>query len=150
LNFFLISIDFSHQLFACFFLQRQKALANLAAAVRRRGVLLFTTHDRKYMCQRSEKLRLLFEQQSKTYTSASPLKSNLHRRVPEVGDHYFEEAGVGRTFMHLPTRGEVLAMLAATGWKHEWDCMRDELVPEESIAVTDFSDECRFWCATRR
>lgn len=55
------------------------------------------------------------------------------------------------SFMHLPTRGELLADLLATGWHHRWDCMRAELAPGgESLEVRAFSDECRFWCAQRK
>ena len=46
--------------------------------------------------------------------------------------------------MHLPSRDEMLAELAATGWIHEYDVMRSDLV-RESRAVQDFSDNCRFW-----
>jgi hypothetical protein len=50
--------------------------------------------------------------------------------------------------MHLPNRAEILADLEATGWKHEFDSMRSKLA-KETKAVRDFSDECRFWVATR-
>ena len=63
------------------------------------------------------------------------------------GDRYFEDQ-VGRTFMHLPDRDEVLADLAATGWTHEFDAPRSDIA-RESKAVRDFSDECRFWVAKK-
>jgi hypothetical protein len=50
--------------------------------------------------------------------------------------------------MHLPDRVEILADLAATGWRHEFDAMRREIV-RESRAVRDFSDDCRFWAARK-
>jgi hypothetical protein len=50
--------------------------------------------------------------------------------------------------MHLPDRAEVLADLAATGWTHVEDVMRDKLV-QESRAVREFSDNCRFWAAMK-
>ena len=68
-------------------------------------------------------------------------------RLVEFGDRYFEDEA-GRTFMHLPDRREILEDLAATGWSHAFDAMRSE-VAKESRAVIDFSDECRFWAATR-
>ena len=40
------------------------------------------------------------------------------------------------------------ADLAATGWTHTFDAMRAE-VAREPKAVREFSDECRFWSATR-
>jgi hypothetical protein len=51
--------------------------------------------------------------------------------------------------MHLPNRAEILADLAETGWRHEFDAMRND-VARESKAVRDFSDECRFWVARRQ
>jgi hypothetical protein len=68
-------------------------------------------------------------------------------RLVEFGDRYFEDQ-VGRTFMHLPDRAEVLADLAATGWTHEFDALRSDIA-RESKAVRDFSDECRFWVAKK-
>ncbi|HVU23916.1 MAG TPA: hypothetical protein VHE13_07300 [Opitutus sp.] len=50
--------------------------------------------------------------------------------------------------MHLPDRAEILADLAATGWRHVFDAMRHGIA-RESRAVRDFSDECRFWVAER-
>jgi len=66
----------------------------------------------------------------------------------EFGDRYFEEAGVGRTFMHLPDRAEILEDLASTDWIHAFDALRPELA-HEPREVLDFSDECRFWVAHR-
>jgi len=65
----------------------------------------------------------------------------------EFGDRYFAGES-GRTFMHLPDRAEVLADLAATGWRHNFDALRRELA-HETRAVREFSDECRFWAARR-
>ena len=45
-------------------------------------------------------------------------------------------------------RAEILADLAATGWRHAFDATRGD-VARESRAVRDFSDECRFWAAHR-
>jgi hypothetical protein len=66
----------------------------------------------------------------------------------EFGDRYFEDE-TGRTFMHLPTRAEILEDLSATGWAHEHDAPRGEIA-RESRAVRDFSDECRFWAAAAK
>jgi SAM-dependent methyltransferase len=68
-------------------------------------------------------------------------------RLVEFGDRYFED-NTGRTFMHLPNRAEITDDLAATGWTHEFDAMRREIA-EESRAVRNFSDECRFWVARK-
>jgi SAM-dependent methyltransferase len=117
---------------------RRSALKNLAAVCRPGAPLLFTTHDRDHsrVERASWKLEALRWEQGKQ-----------DPRLVEFGDRYFED-DIGRTFMHLPDRAEILEDLAATGWTHDYDVMRRELV-RESRAVVDFSDECRFWAARR-
>jgi SAM-dependent methyltransferase len=118
---------------------RRAALRELHRVCAPGAPLLFTTHDRtssstERVLWRLEKLRWARGEQDP--------------RLIEFGDRYFDEAGVGRTFMHLPDRAEILADLAATGWTHEFDAMRTA-VAKESRAVRDFSDECRFWVAQK-
>lgn len=119
---------------------RRRALRQIAAVCRTGATLLFTTHDRdstpaEQALWRLEALRWARHEQDP--------------RLREFGDRYFEEVGTGRTFMHLPDRAEILADLAATGWTHAYDAMRRDLA-QESRAVREFSDECRFWVAHRR
>lgn len=118
---------------------RRAALQNLAAVCRPGAPLLFTTHDRDHsrVERASWKLEALRWEQG---------QQDL--RLVDFGDRYFEEDDVGRTFMHLPDRPEILEDLAATGWTHEFDSMRRDLA-RESRAVVEFSDECRFWVARR-
>lgn len=117
---------------------RRAALQNLAAVCRRGAPLLFTTHDRDHsrVERASWKLEALRWEQGRQ-----------DPRLVEFGDRYFED-DVGRTFMHLPDRGEILGDLESTGWIHAFDSMRRDLA-RESRAVVDFSDECRFWVAHR-
>jgi SAM-dependent methyltransferase len=68
-------------------------------------------------------------------------------RLPEFGDRQFHDES-GHVFIHIPDRGEILEDLAATGWRHQADTMRSRLA-SESAAVTEFSDDCRFWVARR-
>jgi SAM-dependent methyltransferase len=118
---------------------RRLALQNLADACRPGAPLLFTTHDRDHsrVERASWKLEALRWEQGKQ-----------DPRLVEFGDRYFED-DVGRTFMHLPDRAEILEDLESTGWIHEFDSMRRDLA-RESRAVVDFSDECRFWVSRRR
>lgn len=119
--------------------QRRAALRGLHAVCIEGAPLLFTTHDRD--ATRTERALWRLEAQRWERGEQDP-------RLVEFGDRYFEEAGTGRTFMHLPDRREILEDLEATGWAHAYDAMRTEVAPE-SPAVTAFSDECRFWVARR-
>lgn len=117
---------------------RRAALRELHAACRPGAPLLFTTHDR----ESSAVERALWREEVERWASGAQ-----DPRLVEFGDRYFEDEH-GRTFMHLPVRAEILADLAATGWQHEFDALRRELA-NESPAVRDFSDECRFWAARK-
>jgi SAM-dependent methyltransferase len=115
---------------------RRVALRELRSVCSPGAPLLFTTHDR----DASPAERALWRQEAERWT-----RGEQDTRLGEFGDRYFENEA-GRTFMHLPDRVEILADLAATGWRHEFDAMRREIA-RESRAVLDFSDECRFWLA---
>lgn len=119
---------------------RRRALRQLAAVCRPGAPLLFTTHDRDESPTEQALWRL---------EAARWAKGRQDPILREFGDRYYEEDGVGRTFMHLPVRREILEDLKATGWNHAFDAMRRALAVE-SRAVRDFSDECRFWVAHRR
>ncbi|MCC6416476.1 MAG: class I SAM-dependent methyltransferase [Opitutaceae bacterium] len=118
---------------------RRRALRQLAAVCRLGAPLLFTTHDR----EDSATERVLWRLEAARWA-----KGKQDPILREFGDRYYEEDGVGRTFMHLPIRSEILADLKATGWKHEFDEMRRRISPEPR-KVREFSDECRFWVARR-
>ena len=118
---------------------RRVALRELHRVCRPGAPLLFTTHDR----DSSPTERAMWRLETLRW-----VRGDQDPRLVEFGDRYFEDAA-GRTFMHLPGRREILEDLAATGWKHAFDAMRRD-VASEPKAVRDFSDECRFWAATRR
>ena len=117
---------------------RRAALRELHRACAPGAPLLFTTHDRDH----SPTERALWRLETLRW-----VRGDQDPRLVEFGDRYFEDES-GRTFMHLPDRAEILADLAATGWTHTFDAMRTDIAREPK-AVRDFSDECRFWCATK-
>lgn len=118
---------------------RRRALRQLAAHCRPGAPLIFTTHDREH----SPVERALWRLEALRW-----VQGKQDPILREFGDRYFEDEKIGRTFMHLPDREEILADLKATGWSHAFDAMRSELV-KEPRAVRAFSDECRFWVATK-
>lgn len=117
---------------------RRAALRALHRACAPGAPLLFTTHDR----DSSPTEKALWRLETLRWE-----RGEQDARLVEFGDRYFEDE-VGRTFMHLPDRAEILEDLRQTGWDHTFDAMRGE-VARERRAVRDFSDECRFWAAHR-
>lgn len=115
---------------------RRMALRSLRACCRDGAPLIFTSHDR----DSSPAERALWRAEARRWAAG-----RQNPRLVEFGDRYFED-DLGRTFMHLPDRAEILADLKATGWTHTWDALRRDIA-RESRAVRDFSDECRFWVA---
>src|SRR5690606_23749944 len=115
---------------------RRRALRQLRSVTRPGGTLIFTTHDRDHSPQ---------ERASWRREAAKWAAGKQDPLLVEFGDRYFED-DLGRTFMHLPDRAEILADLEATGWTHTWDALRREIA-KEPHAVREFSDECRFWVA---
>jgi SAM-dependent methyltransferase len=115
---------------------RRTALRQLRAHALPGAPLIFTTHDRDHSPAERASWRL---------EAARWARGKQDPLLVEFGDRYFED-DLGRTFMHLPDRAEILADLRATGWTHTWDALRRDIATEPR-AVRDFSDECRFWVA---
>ncbi|HLS27890.1 MAG TPA: class I SAM-dependent methyltransferase [Opitutales bacterium] len=117
--------------------RRQRAFSEILRVLRPGGSFVFTTHDRA-----NRRFRVFWEAEVRRW-----MKGEQDPRLVELGDSYYESS-IGATFMHIPTRQEVLEDLAATGWAHEEDFLRCE-VAREPAKVREFSDECRFWIARK-
>lgn len=117
--------------------RRRQAMSEVCRVVRPGGFFVFTTHDRA-----NRRFRSFWEEEKEKWA-----RGEQDPRLEELGDRYFE-APVGATFMHIPTREEILEDLSATGWAHQEDLFRCE-VAREPADVRDFSDECRFWIARK-
>lgn len=117
--------------------RRRKAIAEVFRVLRPAGRFVFTTHDRA-----NPRYRTFWEAEEKRWA-----EGKQDDRLVEFGDRY-HEAPVGCTFMHIPTRAEVLEDLASAGFEHLQDFRRAE-VAKEPADVREFSDECRFWIARR-
>lgn len=117
---------------------RRAAMRELHRVCRPGAKFIFTSHDRDV----DPVERAAWAKEAELWR-----RGEQNPRLLEFGDRYFAHEH-GQTFMHLPDRAEVLADLAATGWTHIEDALRDELA-RESRAVKEFSDNCRFWVARR-
>jgi SAM-dependent methyltransferase len=115
---------------------RRAALLNLSGLCRAGAPLIFTSHDR----DRAVYNRTFWREEAARWAAG-----RQDPRLNEFGDRLGEDES-GPVFIHIPDRAEILADLAATRWTHECDAMRDELA-DETPAVRDFSDNCRFWVA---
>ncbi|HVT74348.1 MAG TPA: class I SAM-dependent methyltransferase [Lacunisphaera sp.] len=116
---------------------RRAAMRELHRVCRPGGIFIFTTHDRDDPREAEAWAR----------EAALWARREQNPRLIEFGDRYFTDDN-GNTFMHLPDRKEIFEDLAASGWVHVNDRMRDELA-SETPKVRNFSDNCRFWVAQR-
>ena len=117
--------------------RRREAMKEVLRVIRPGGSFVFTTHDRANMRHRA--FWIAEEERWKNGEQDS--------RLVEFGDRYYE-APIGCTFMHVPSREEVLEDLALTGWEPVQDFRRSQ-VAKEPARVREFSDECRFWIARK-
>ncbi len=116
---------------------RRQAFAEINRVLRPGGLFVFTSHDRDHPRHRE-----FWAGESKRWSEGRQMS-----RLVEYGDR-LEKTELGWSFMHVPTREEVLRELLQTGWQHEWDAMRPDIAREDAT-TRDFSDDCRFWVARK-
>jgi SAM-dependent methyltransferase len=116
---------------------RRQALKEVWRVLKSGGRFLFTTLDRADPLYRS------------VFRDPDNFEHNIERNpsLLEMGDRHFETRH-GTTFMHVPTRDDVLQDLKVTRWILCEDRMRSEL-SDESSSVREFSEDCRFWVAKK-
>ena len=117
---------------------RRAALGRLHALCRPGAPLVLTTHDREIAGDDG------------SWWREEAARWAAGRRDPalsDYGDRRFRDES-GEVFIHIPDRREILSDLSATGWIHTYDAMRSELA-KEAPDVASFSDNCRFWAASR-
>ncbi len=112
---------------------REQALREIFRVLRPGGWFVFTSHDRDRSAHRD------FWEKEKQRWEHAEQKAELD----DFGDRS-EATHHGAHFMHVPTVGEMEAVLERVGFRIEATVMRSELA-NESPAVRDFSDNCRFW-----
>jgi len=113
---------------------RIKVLKEIKRILKTKGYFLFTTHDRE-----GSKEYESFWQEEKKKWALHLQDKNLH----EFGDRVIkmEERD---TFLHFPTREEVISSLEEAGFILIEGILRSELC-EESEEVKKFSTDCLFW-----
>jgi ubiquinone/menaquinone biosynthesis C-methylase UbiE len=115
--------------------KRRAALREIRRVTRPGAWFAFTTHDRA-----GEKYREFWIEEEQRWKDGKQTPG-----LDEFGDRLVESPH-GPMFIHIPAREEILADLAATGWRHEADAPRAEIA-NETEAVRAFGDDCRFWVA---
>lgn len=116
---------------------RHQALREIHRLLKPGSWFAFTTHDRE-----KSKHRTYWEEQKKIWD-----RGEQNPLLDDFGDRY-EDTPMGRLFIHVPSAKEIREDLKATGWRIEADALRSQIA-NESLAVRDFSDDCRFWVAQK-
>ncbi|KNF09255.1 methylase involved in ubiquinone/menaquinone biosynthesis [Gottschalkia purinilytica] len=117
---------------------RVEAMKEIRRVLKENGIFIFTTHDRN------------IETEYKEFWKKEKTKWDQGKQDPcliEFGDLIIKEKE-SSTYIHIPTREEILQDITDSGFIHIEDCYRLELA-NENIEVRAFSTECRFWVVER-
>ncbi len=116
---------------------RRRAMSEAYRVLRSDRYFVFTTHDRATANFRK------FWRKEKSLWRTGKQKEELD----DFGDR-FESTPLGELFIHVPSTEEIRRDLKSTGFKTLSDFRRSQ-VANESSAVREFSDDCRFWVAQK-
>ena len=113
--------------------QRKRAFCEIFRVIRPGAWFVFTTHDRDH-----SQYRDFWAEEEERWS-----KGQQSEELNDFGDR-MQVTEEGVHFMHVPNVAEIEATLEDVGFRIEATVMRFEIAIE-SEAVTEFSDECRFW-----
>jgi ubiquinone/menaquinone biosynthesis C-methylase UbiE len=113
--------------------KRRAALSEAFRVIRSGSFFVFTSHEREM-----NKWKKFWKQERDRWRKGKESKDLF-----EYGDRY-EQTKLGKLFIHVPAKNEVVADLKSVGFKLEADVLRSQVALEPE-SVREFSDECRFW-----
>ena len=116
---------------------RRQAIREVFRILRQGGTFVFTTHDRA-----TANFRKFWRKEKRVWRSGEQKKE-----LDDFGDR-FESTPLGDLFIHVPSTDEIRQDLKASGFKTKADFRRSQIA-NESSAVREFSDDCRFWIAQK-
>lgn len=113
---------------------RIKALKEINRILKPNSIFIFTTHDR----DADKKYGYYWEQEKKLWA-----EGKHNPRLLEFGDLIYNSYD-REMYVHIPKRSDIFTYLEESGFELIEDIFRPEIA-DETLAVKEFSDECRFW-----
>jgi ubiquinone/menaquinone biosynthesis C-methylase UbiE len=117
---------------------RLRAISEISRVLKTGGIFIFTTHDRDV-----ERNREYWEAERKQW-----LHKSQNPDLDDFGDVFYRGEH-GNIFIHSPVRSEIEDALKDAGFGLAFAAARSQIAREPQ-AVTDFSDDCIFWCAAKQ
>lgn len=117
--------------------RRLQALREVRRVLRPAGRFVFTTHDHA-----SPRFVEFWREERARWD-----RGEQDSRLLDFGDRLIPDAGI-LTYIHIPSRDEVIRLIANAGLILVEDSLRSELA-DESEAIRNFSAECRMWVVRR-
>ncbi len=116
---------------------RQLVLNQIFSVLKPDSYFVFTTHDRE-----NKKYQEFWNEEMQRWECG-----NQDPDLTEFGDRYLSSE-LGKSFMHVPDKSEIVDDLINAGFKIEAHAWRSEIANEPQN-IREFSDDCRFWIAKK-